>query len=126
MYSPPPNNSSDQRPLSDNHPLRWFTKNVGGWKVKWHEEMCYTYGLLWYLYGSNKADFKKLIKRIGDNGDCVKNSQYNYKCYKTAISKIYGTLGYQNRRRTAWFYESAVKKSVPRHQLYWVQGDWKW
>ena len=45
MYSPPPNDSLDRHPFFDEDPLRWLTKTVGGWKVKWYEEPCYTYGL---------------------------------------------------------------------------------
>ena len=108
MYFPPPNNSSDQHPFSDKYPLRLFTKTVCGWKVKWYEEPCYTCGLPWYFYDRYKAGFKKLIKLIGDNGDCVTNSQCHYKCYKTSTSKIYRTLGYHNKRRIWWCYESAV------------------
>ena len=99
MYSRPHNFSKDQDPFSDEDPLCWFTKMVGGWKVKCHEEPCCSYGSPKCLYNSNKAGFKNLIKCVGNNGDCVTNSQCCYKCYNISISRMYGTLGYPNRRR---------------------------
>ena len=69
---------------------------------------CYECGSPWCLYMENKKELDEIID-IVDNCSTYKNANKMYRCYREGIALKWGNLGFANRRRCGWCWESRVR-----------------
>ena len=52
---------------------------------------------------------------IATIGECFRSTpkQKRFKCYRDAVAKRWGVLGYQQRKSTGWCFENAVGVAFP-------------
>ena len=112
LCSHPPKNMVDTVPFGEDDFTKWFTKTLDGWRVKVFEAPCYGCGSPWCMLDHDRVSLKRMIAQV-QAGTKGSQKQKRFRCYRDAISKRWGFLGMQQRKRCGWCFENAVRSSIP-------------
>ena len=91
---------------------KWFEKDSHGWVVKNHENPCLGCGSPWCLYKKHKTFVQQMFLRVGR---CRRSSNRakRHRCYAELIAEEYGRMGWGNRKRTGWCFETSNRVAFP-------------
>ena len=113
LCSYPPMDDDNFEPLGEDDLSRWFTKVNGLWTVKAQDTPCYGCGSPWCML---HVDREYLCRMISDVADCpylITAREKRFRCYRDAVARKWGVLGYQQRKRVGWCFENACHKAFP-------------
>ena len=84
------------------------SKSSAGWRIKIHEAPCYGSGSSWCRLDYDRIALKKMIDQT-KRGEQETPKQKRFYCYRDAISKRWGYLGWQSRKRCRWCFKNVVR-----------------
>ena len=87
------------------------------WVVRPYPDACEHCASPWCLYMKKTKEFDKIIKKHLP-ADEDENGHKRFACYKDAIAIVTNKrkMGWKNRMRLGWCFESRVKKSFPSQE----------
>ena len=100
---------------------KWFMEGSYGdapaWVVRPYPDACEFCGSPWCVYKARTKQMETIIEK-NLPADEELNEQKRFACYKAAIRSISKNrkMGWRNRMRLGWCFESRVKKAFPSEE----------
>ena len=99
LCSYPPVDSVNYDPITEDDLSRWFTKLNGHWIIKVQETPCYGCGSPWCMLHLDRAYLCGMISDVDSSKHLTIAREKRFRCYRNAVSRRWGVLGYQQRKR---------------------------